>query len=55
MSKKNALIVALSLIEDELAQIDMDYQDDDGMEEDPYYIEIHNAWETINKMLHELG
>lgn len=55
MSKKNALIVGMSLIEDELAKIAIDYRDEDGMEEDPYYIEISQAWETLNKMLHELG
>lgn len=56
MSKKNALIVGMSLIEDELAKIAIDYRDDDeDMEKDPYYIEISQAWETLNKMLHELG
>lgn len=55
MSKTNALIVGMSLIEDELAKIAIDYRDVDGMEEDPYYIEINGAWETLNKMLHELG
>lgn len=56
MSKTNALIVGMSLIEDELAKIAIDYRDDeDDMEKDPYYIEISQAWETLNKMLHELG
>ena len=56
MSKKNALIVGMSLIEDELAKIAIDYRDDDeDMEKDPYYIEISQAWETLDKMLHELG
>jgi hypothetical protein len=56
MSKKNALIVGMSLIEDELAKIDIDYREDaEDMEKDPYYIEISQAWETLNKMLHELG
>lgn len=56
MNKKNALIVGMSLIEDELAKIAIDYRDDDeDMEKDPYYIEISQAWETLNKMLHELG
>ena len=56
MSKKNALIVGMSLIEDELAKIAIDYRDDnEDMEKDPYYIEISQAWETLNKMLHELG
>ena len=56
MSKTNALIVGMSLIEDELAKIAIDYRDDEeDMEKDPYYIEISQAWETLNKMLHELG
>lgn len=56
MSKGNALIVGMSLIEDELAKIAIDYHDDDeNMEKDPYYIEISQAWETLDKMLHELG
>lgn len=56
MSKTNALIVGMSLIEDELTKIAIDYRDDeDDMEKDPYYIEISQAWETLNKMLHELG
>lgn len=56
MNKKNALIVGMSLIEDELAKIAIDYRDDDeDMEKDPYYIEISQAWETLDKMLHELG
>lgn len=56
MSKTSALIVGMSLIEDELAKIAIDYRDDeDDMEKDPYYIEISQAWETLNKMLHELG
>lgn len=56
MSKTNALIVGMSLIEDELAKIAIDYRDDeDDMEKDPYYIEISQAWETLNKMCHELG
>lgn len=56
MSKTNALIVGMSLIEDELAKIAIDYHDEeDDMEKDPYYIEISQAWETLNKMLHELG
>ena len=56
MSKTNALIVGMSLIEDELSKLAIDYHgDDEGMESDPYYIEISQAWETLNKMLHELG
>lgn len=56
MSKKNALIVGMSLIDYELVKIAIDCRDDeDDMEKDPYYIEISQAWETLNKMLHELG
>ena len=55
MSKKNALIVGMSLIEDELAKINIDYREDaEDMEKDPYYIEMSTAWETLNKMCHEL-